>query len=526
MSRLSRLVVALGAAALLTACSSAVDGTPTPPKLEQRGPVNPVPAGLERFYGQPVGWTSCQGFASTPEQRSLYRKRGIECARVTVPLDYAKPDGETVSLALLRRPASNPDRRVGSLLINPGGPGGSGVEAAASLASRVDDGELGQRFDLVGFDPRGVGASEPQVRCLTDQERDAERLDLDLDTSPQGVEQTENEEKEYAQKCAERVGKDLLAHVGTRDVVRDMDVLRSVLGDAKLTYVGFSYGTRIGTAYAEAFPTNVRAMVLDGAVAPTEDRIAQSIGQAKGFADAFAAFASWCARRPDCALGGDAEAAEKKLDEMVAPMKKEPLAVEDRKLSYTDVGTAVAQAMYSKELWPVLNTGLTELAHGKGRALLMLADAYLGRGSDGRYSTQTDAFRAIRCVDDPPVTDRAVLLETARKVREAVGEHGVLDDGAEPVGVLDACAFWPVPPTSQPHQPKVDGLPQTLVISTTGDPATPYQAGVDLAKALNARLLTFTGNQHTAFLQNNRCVDTATTRYLVDLTPPAEGARC
>ncbi|WP_073489753.1 alpha/beta hydrolase [Streptoalloteichus hindustanus] len=522
---MSRLAAALGVVCLLTSCANTVSGTPAPPRMEQRGPVGAVPAGLERFYGQPLGWTSCQGYATTPEQKTLFRKPQLECARVTVPLDYGKPQGETITLALLRRPATDPARRVGSLLVNPGGPGGSGTEAAASFASRMT-GELGQRFDLVGFDPRGVGLSEPPVRCLTDQERDAERLDLDLDPSPEGVAQTEAEEKAYAQKCAERMGKDFLANVGTREVVKDMDVLRSALGDAKLNYVGFSYGTRIGTAYAEAFPGNVRAMVLDGAVAPTEDLVAQSIGQAKGFTAAFEAFAAWCVARENCALGKDAKEAEKKLNAMVAPLKKEPLAVGDRKLSYSDVGTAVAQAMYSKDLWPMLDTGLTELAAGKGRALLVLADAYLGRGADGRYSPQNDAFRAIRCVDDPPVTDRAVVLERARKIREAVGERNVLDGDDEPVGALDACAFWPVPPTSQPHQPKVDGLPTTLVISTTGDPATPHQAGVDLAKALNARLLTFEGNQHTAFLQENRCVDAAGAEYLVNLRLPAEGARC
>ncbi|HEY8374389.1 MAG TPA: alpha/beta fold hydrolase, partial [Pseudonocardiaceae bacterium] len=226
---------------------------------ERRGPAGAVPAGLERFYGQTLAWGSCESYATTGEDLAAFRGEGLQCARVEVPLDYADPGGRTISLGLLRRPAGDPERRIGVLLINPGGPGASGMSAAANLASAVAGNELGQRFDLVGFDPRGIGASQPQVRCLTDEERDAERLDLDVDTSPEGVAQTEAETQDYVAKCVERTGADVLANLGTRDVARDLDVLRSVLGDEKLTYLGYSYGTRLGTTYAEMFPDNVRA---------------------------------------------------------------------------------------------------------------------------------------------------------------------------------------------------------------------------------------------------------------------------
>jgi hypothetical protein len=183
----------------------------------------------------------------------------------------------------------------------------------------------------------------------------------------------------------------------------------------------------------------------------------------------------------------------------------------------------VVQALYSKELWEYLNTGLTELKGNKGDTLMLLADTYLERGRDGKYSTTQDAFTAIRCVDDPRVTDKNVVLEAERRYKQVAP---FLDDGNPPSSALDACAFWPVPNTGQPHLPNITGLPPVLVISTTKDPATPYDAGVKLAKALGGGLLTFEGTQHTVFLQDNKCVDEAGTRYLIDLQLPPDGTRC
>jgi pimeloyl-ACP methyl ester carboxylesterase len=303
-----------------------------------------------------------------------------------------------------------------------------------------------------------------------------------------------------------------------------MDVLRSALGDPKLTYLGYSYGTRIGSTYAEEFPGNVRAMVLDGAVNPASDPIADNIGQMAGFQKAFDAFAQWCAGRPNCPLGQQASDSVKSFLGLVQPLIDKPAtALGDRKLSYADAMTALVEALYSEQQWDLLSRGLTELGHGNGRILVALADVYYGRDSSGKYSTMTDAFNAVHCVDDPRVTDRNVLLDAAARIRQVAP---IFDDG-RPVGAaLDVCAFWPVPNTMAPHQPHVDGLPPVVVVSTTGDPATPYQAGVDLAAALHGRLLTYEGTQHTAFLQGNPCVDGAGVRYLVDLTLPGDGSRC
>ncbi|MFD5828431.1 alpha/beta hydrolase [Lentzea sp. NPDC060358] len=518
-----RLLSVLLVIPLLASCTSVIEGGPKPGvTLEKAGPAGPVPAGLEEFYGQQVAWQDCSSFATTGSSRQAYgSKRDVECSRVQVPLDYAKPTGDKITIGVLRYKATGD--RIGSLLINPGGPGASGMAAAAGMVSDYRKTELGKRFDLIGFDPRGIGASEPAVRCLTGPERDAERLDLDLDTSPAGIAQTEQENKAYADKCAAgtKFGASMLANLGTRDVVKDMDVLRSALGDAKLSYVGYSYGTRIGTEYAETFPQNVRALILDGAVDPGQDPLASLVAQAAGFQKAFDEFVKWCREKGDCPLtGGDANASFRQL---TTPLIGKPVDVGDRKLGYNDAITATIQALYSEQLWPVLLNGLTELKNGKGRVLLALADAYFDRDDQGEYSTITDAFSAVHCVDDPRLTDKNALLESARAYKAAAP---FLDDGNPPGAALDSCAFWPAPVTARTGPPKADGIPPLLVISTTGDPATPYEAGVNLAKALNSRLLTFEGVQHTVFLQGEKCVDDAGVKYLIDQTLPADGTRC
>ncbi|GAA4018863.1 alpha/beta hydrolase [Allokutzneria multivorans] len=494
------------------------------PRVEQRGPAGPVPAGLERYYAQKLTWESCDGYAVSSEQREAFQRRTVECARMTVPLDYARPGARDITLGLLRRPATEKDKRIGSVVINPGGPGASGMAAAAGMSGQVRDNDLGKRFDLVGFDPRGVGASQPEVRCLTDAERDELRLDTDLDYSPAGVAASEAEEKDYATKCASRTGTDVLANIGSREVAKDLDVMRSALGDEKLTYIGYSYGTRIGTVYAENFPGNVRAMVLDGAVDPDQDPNNELIAQGAGFQKAFDAFSRWCAQRFDCALGTDATQTAKVFQRLVRPLAEKPIALKDgRKLSYGDAVTAVIQTLYSETQWEGLNSGLNQLSKGGGEVLMSLADNYNGRGSDGRYSNINDAFSAVRCVDDARTSDRAVRADVERRYRQAAP---FLDDGSPVVGYLDACAFWPAPVSAQPLRADLPGLPQLLVVSTTGDPATPHEAGIKLARVLRARLLTQDATRHTGFLSGNPCVDAAGIAYLVDLKVPAEGARC
>ena len=517
---LTALVGLLVVASVASACASGSRAN-----TAQRGPVGVVRAGLQRFYGQTLSWGPCAGYATTPDDQKAFANSSLQCAYLEVPLDYAAPNGRTLKLGVLRRPASDPAQRLGSLVINPGGPGASGMSTAASLVDQVRKNEVGQRFDLVGFDPRGVGSSQPPVHCLTGAERDAERLmDLDVDTSPAGVVRTESQERTDDGDCASRTGTDVLAHIGTRQVARDLDVLRSALGDAKLTYLGYSYGTHIGTSYAEDFPDNVRAMVLDGAVDPAQDPISALIDQGRGFQQAFTAFDAWCAARTDCALGQDQGQAVTAFHALVLPLIAHPAEVSDgRQLSYTDATIGTVQALYLPQLWAPLNSGLQDLAQGRGDILMRLADAYYGRQADGSYSNEMDDFQAVNCVDNPPITDPTVARNTDAQYR-AVAPF--LDTGQPPSPALDNCAFWPVPPTGGPHQPQTPGLPTVLVISTTNDPATPYQAGVNLAHDLNARLLTFQGTQHTAFLQGISCIDQAGINYLTTLQPPPEGTRC
>lgn len=484
-------------------------------------PTGAVQEGLERFYAQRLTWGECADFATTERDREAYSRSEFECTRIEVPLDYALPGGRTASLGLLRRPAEDQAARIGSLVVNPGGPGVSGMSSAASLAGKVDGNSLGARFDLVGFDPRGVGSSTPTLKCLTTEETDAERLDDDLDTSPAGVAQTEQEEKDYVAKCVQRVGAEVLANSGTRDVARDLDIIRSVLGDEKLTFLGYSYGTGIGTKYAEQFGSNVRAMVLDGAIDPNQPLVDSVVNQGAGFQLSFTNFVNACVEEDDCWTKNKASA-NADFQRLLAPLQAGPRDVGGRKLSYSDAITGTVQALYSDQLWPILDNGLKELANGGGRIMMLLADLYYQREDDG-YSGSEDAFTAIRCVDDLPVTDPNEVREADRRYREAAP---FLDDGRGVSSARNACAFWPVPPTSQPGAPKLDNVAPAVVVSTTGDPATPYQAGVDLARQLGGRLLTNDGNQHTIALQGKRCVDVALISYLVDLTLPPEGLRC
>jgi pimeloyl-ACP methyl ester carboxylesterase len=482
-----------------------------------------VPPGLERFYAQTLSWGPCAPFAVDDDDRTAFADKRYDCARLEVPLDYAAPQGRTAQLGVLRLKATGD--RIGSLVVNPGGPGASGMSAVPSLfgAGAGADSPMAARFDVIGLDPRGVGASTPGIDCLTNAEWDVERADLDVDPSPAGVAATEEENRQYAQRCAERVGVDVLANVGTRDAARDLDVLRAVLGDATLTYLGYSYGSRLGATYAEQFPQNVRALVLDGAVDPNQSTTERTVAQAAGFQKAFDAFAADCAKQRTCPLGTNPGAAVTAFQALTRRLIDKPLKVGERTLSYPDAITGVTQALYVSAAWPALAQGISSLAKGDGTVLLLLADLYLDRQADGTYGNAIEAFDVISCVDEDRVTDPAAIADGAARELAAAPYR---DSGRGVVAARDKCAFWPVPPTSTPHLPTVAGLPPTVVVSTTGDPATPYQAGVDLAAALGGTLLRVEGEQHGAVLAGSRCVDDAVSAYLVDLTVPPGGTAC
>lgn len=513
--------MALSAVAVLAVGCSTSEPTATPENSgasdssSSASAVGPIPSGLETFYTQTLEWESCDRYNTDGGELGS----AVECAMVTVPLDYADPEGRTIEVAISRTKATG--EKIGSVLMNPGGPGSSGLY----LAGQAEGTAVAERFDRIGFDPRGIGASEPEVRCLTSDEVDQERREPDVDVSPEGIAATEAEHRDYAAQCVERTGADVLEHVGTREVVRDMDVIRAVLGDEKLTYIGYSYGTRIGTAYAEEFPSNVRAMVLDGALDPDQSPVDEAVAQGAAFQTAFDAFAADCAQTETCPLGTDPAQAVAQFRSLVDPLIDRPADTTDpRGLSYDDAITGAQQALYSQQLWRLLRAGLNELRDGRGDTLLRLADTYSGRLEDGSYTNIDDAFNAVRCVDGPPTTDRAAADEADARFRAAAP---YLDDGrATGSAPLDLCAFWPVPNTSDPHIVDVEGLPTLVVVSTTNDPATPYQAGVELAAQLRADLVTYDGTQHTVAFSGVDCIDEPLVNYLVELVPPEDGLRC
>lgn len=511
----SKLLV-MGAASLALASACA---TPPPPGAP--------PPDLTEFHDQQVAFEPCGPFATTPTDEKLFANERLDCARVQVPLDYDNPDGARGEIALLRIPASG--EKIGSLLVNPGGPGGSGmnfVAAMASLNPLWTEGVLGQRFDIIGFDPRGVGASSPQLGCFTDADSDDRAAGFDNTLDPHGT-ASEAHSQEIMQRCAESAGgEDALTSIGTRETARDMDVLREVLGDEKLTFLGYSYGTELGGVYAQTFPEKVRALVLDGAVSPEQTPDEMTIAQAAAGQEGFDRLAEECAKTPDCPLGTDPARATERFQALTRPLVDQPAPTTDgRGLGYNDAITAVAAGMRAEALRPQLIDGLTELAEGRGDILLALRDQMTGRGPDGRYNGLMESFFAIRCMDWPRRSP-AEQTEMNRRIRETAP---FVDDGRPVEQSHYACEAWPKPPsrTGPWLADHVAGLPPTLTVSTTGDVATPYQAGVELADALGGSLLTVEGEQHgVSLVGSNACIDDTVLAYLVDLKTPPEGARC
>jgi hypothetical protein len=273
------------------------------------------------------------------------------------------------------------------------------------------------------------------------------------------------------------------------------------------------------------FPSNVRALVLDGAIDPAQDATARAVAKSAGFQQAFQTYAADCARQPDCPLGSDPDRATAVFQTLTRPLLEHPAPVpeDDRGLSYRDALTAVGGSLYNPRSWPKLTKGLAALRDGDGTLLLAKADDREGRAPDGTYNNSKDAQLIVNCIDRDRITDRAAAAELDRQTQQAAPFR---DPGRGASGALDTCAFLPVPPTSRPHPPVADGLPPILVISTTGDPATPYQAGVELAQALHAGLLTVEGTQHTATAHGNTCVDDVVSDYLVNRTLPPPHTRC
>ncbi|WP_198418694.1 alpha/beta fold hydrolase [Cryobacterium lactosi] len=419
--RQSRTLAAAALVAMMLGLSACV---PTPRSESQANASDE----LDEFYGQKLEYRDCMEFAETESATQFFESETNECTYVDVPMDYSSPADDAMQIAVLRVPAQgDPEQRIGSLVINPGGPGDSGMLIAAALSVRLAGSPLLERFDLIGFDPRGVGASTPAIRCFSDSERDAgEAKTTLLGTSGAW---TEEDTSALVDNCAAASGGDkVLAAVGTRDAARDIDVLRAALGDDELTFLGFSYGTRLGAVYAEQFPENVRAMVFDGAIDPRADGEGQRLATFEGLQRSFEQLAAHCAQSADCPLGTDPKFATENFQQLVQPLVQAPVPAGDgRTADFAQVTGGVGVSLYTQEGWDAAIAGLAQLKNeGRADQLLALNDLYTGRGTDGVWSTFLDANFAVNCMDEERRTP-----EVEADLRERIAAAGPWLDSGE-----------------------------------------------------------------------------------------------
>ena len=503
----------LGAAAArgVAGCTPS-DTQRTPPQGVTPDASSAPDAALERYYGQEITWQTCD------ESRD-----DLQCATVEAPLDYADPAGEAIKIRLAVHRATG-DERLGSLLLNPGGPGGSGVDFLPSALDVVTE-DVQERYDLVGFDPRGVQSSDPRVTCYSAPEMDA-LLAADADTSsPQGVQEAIDRFAAFGQACLENTGP-VLGHVDTVSAARDMDILRAVLGDTALHYLGFSYGTQLGATYASLFPQRVGRLVLDGAVDPTLSSDEATFQQAVGFENALRAYVEDCQAGRTCPLRGDVDEGLAQIRRLLDRAKASPLPTGDdeRPLTQSLAFTGIAVTLYSQKYWNYLTSALTAaIRDNDGSILLTLSDAYYDRKSNGTYgNNSTEAFWSIGCVDSRSSSDLDHMAAQAERIQAAAPTVAAAFSYG---GVL--CAQWPVPVVGGLDDYSAAGAAPILVVGTTNDPATPYAQAEALAELLDSGvLLTYEGEGHTAYGQSNECVARNVDAYLLEGTVPAEGTRC
>ncbi|WP_040703438.1 alpha/beta hydrolase [Nocardiopsis salina] len=491
---------------------------------ETDGPEDPAPseAAPEEFTEQDLDWGACEEGAS-----------GTECATFEVPLDYDEPEGERIEIAVKRFPSESGDPD-GSLVVNPGGPGGSGLDFADAAPFATSD-KVRDHFDVVGFDPRGVGRSTP-LTCL-DSDGVDEFLGEEYDTAdgtgdpadltPQGVEEIEESSREFVEACEEEDA-DLMRNVGTADVARDMDVLRALLGDDRLTYMGASYGTHIGAQYAEQFPDRVRALLLDGAVDPSQAPLEASVAQATGFETALRAFVEDCLGRGDCPLGeagDDIEDGVQRLTEFMEDTAEQPLdnTADAREVNRARAELGVMSALYSEDQWDRVRQGLADgMEDGDGTVLVQLGDDLYSRGDPAAYENSTAMLTAVNCSDAPGPRE----VDAYEQAAQAAGEDSPLFGPGLAWGAL-TCAYWPEEAVADGGELTAEGADPIMVLGTTRDSATPYTWSEALAEQLEPGfLLTRDGDGHTGYRMGDECIDAVVDDYLVDLEVPEDGEAC
>ncbi|GAA1059415.1 alpha/beta hydrolase [Agromyces bracchium] len=462
---------------------------------------------LEPFYSQVLEWERCDDKL---------------CATATAPLDWSDPAAGEIELALVRRPTSGD--KIGSLLVNPGGPGGSGYEFIADSIDYATGPRLQQRFDIVGFDPRGVGRSSA-VTCY-----DAAQMDEFLygivpaeRGSDEWIAEVTAANQDFGQACADETG-ELLANVDTESAARDLDLLRAILGDEQLNYLGYSYGTFLGATYAGLYPEKTGRLVLDGAIDPTASNQEVNVAQSVGFEDALKAYLGDCLAGEDCPFSGSVDAAADEVSRLLASVGASPLRGTDGRMLGADaLVTAIIYPLYSVESWPYLSDMFESVMFGEADTALLFADLYNGREQDGTYAdNSTEAFRAINCLDYTYDDDPAKMRADAAALAEAapiIGPYFGFGD----IG----CAQWPVVSEADRSAITAEGAAPIMVIGTTGDPATPYQWAEALAEQLDSGfLVSYDGEGHTAYRKSNACIDDTVEDFLIDGTVPASDPRC
>ena len=504
------LVAALTVALTISGCvgsNTASQAKTADPARKTAAQVPPSgQAALSEFYHQDLAWSQCSDF---------------KCAKLTVPIDYAHPDGATIQLSVLKVPATDASKRIGSLVVNPGGPGGSGVfyAAAADFAEPVR-----AVYDIVGFDPRGVGTSAP-VKCLDDRELDV-FLGGDPTPDTKAEEQTfVDSAKAFADRCKANGGA-LLGHVSTIEAAKDMDILRAALSETKLDYLGKSYGTFLGSTYADLFPTKVGRFVLDGVVDPNTTSSQVNEGQAVGFETATRGYVKNCVDKGSCPLGDSLESGMARLRGFLTEMDARPLPLADpfvKGLSEGWASLGVAGAMYDPKRWGALTDAFREAFAGHGDPMMTLAEEYAQRTGAGAYvGNLMQIIYAVNCLDR---SDSKVLSHYESEARSLTAKAPTW--GPFLAWSTVPCGYWPVPANNAPKKITAAGSGPIVVVGTTRDPATPYKWAQGLASELqNGHLVTFDGDGHTAYMRSNSCVNDAVDNYLVKGVVPPAGLRC
>ncbi|EFL34702.1 protease [Streptomyces viridochromogenes DSM 40736] len=481
----------------------------------------------EDLTQQQLNWKACpapdeaQGGGTAPSP--LPDGGEWQCATMKAPLDWHDPKGDTIDLELIRaRTSGSESERIGSLIFNFGGPGQSGVTTLPGFGEDFET--LRTRYDLVSFDPRGVGRSAP-VFCENDQQLDAYfQQDATPDDASERTEFVDNTE-DFNQACEQNSGKKL-PHVRTTDAARDMDLMRQVLGDNKLHYFGFSYGTELGGVYAHLFPKRVGRAVFDAVVDPTENPEQSSLGQAEGFQLALDNFAEDCVSKTEkCPIGDSAQDVKNRIAALLKSLDSKPIpGVFPRELTQSAATNGIVQALYSQDLWETLTEGLNQAYGGDGSILMLLSDSMNGRSKNGEYDNSVAAFTAISCADAKPRYDTAYVQRKLPEFRAASPLFGdTLAWG------MIGCTDWAVPGAADHPDVSAPGSAPILVVGNTGDPATPYEGARKMVDALGKGVgveLTYRGQGHGAYDSKNTCVQGAVNGYLLDGKVPPAGTVC